>query len=169
VTASWINLTDDTQSQYEEGNRTMSRIKLASVGVIAILSLVIVSGCGTSSASGSDVDQATSSLSEDQATEIADHALRGYNEGDYGMWSRNWTDAMTSAIKEKDFLAFRDQQMKDFGTYVSIDSAELTAAKTDGFILWKFTVEYENGQQLFVMTFGQDGDRVEGVRTESVS
>jgi hypothetical protein len=51
----------------------------------------------------------TSRLSLAQAAEIAENALQAYNAGDYAVWSRDWSDAMKAAIKERDFMAFREQ------------------------------------------------------------
>jgi hypothetical protein len=149
--------------------RTTPVRALIVLGLAAIVSVIILTGCSMSAARGADDRVATTSLTREEATEIARHRLEAFNDGDYVAWSQDWSDSMKSAIKERDFLSFRDSQMNRLGEYLTIKEASFGPAKTDGYVLWKFTVEYEHGDQVLVLTFPESGDTIHGVRVEELS
>jgi hypothetical protein len=51
--------------------------------------------------------------------------LEAYNRGDYGVWSRHWSDAMKAAIDREKFESFREQTLPVTGPFVEITSVEL--------------------------------------------
>lgn len=104
------------------------------------------------------VDEAT-------ATAMAVNALEGYNAGDYAVWARDWSDLMTGAIKEADFLAFREQAMSSKGRFVAIEAVAYQQPRP-GVHRYTFTVRFE--KLTGSIWFGWlDGSRqIEGVKFE---
>jgi hypothetical protein len=148
--------------------KSVSRIVLISV----ILSIVIViAGCVAMNrqAPGASQAGADPALTLEQATAIAENALAGFKDGNYTVWSRDWTDAMKGGIKEKDFLSFREQVIANFGEYQSIASIEKTQGQNKGYIRWSVIANFEKGQIRFDFAFKEDGKLIEGVFPEPLS
>ena len=80
------------------------KTKLTTLFVVLIVA-VLASACGGSAPEG----EATSVLSQEEATAIVENAMQGLADGDYAAWSRDWSDTMKSAIPEKAFLDYRSQ------------------------------------------------------------
>jgi hypothetical protein len=136
--------------------------------IAIVLLLITVVACGQTPGSAA-TQPATSKLTREQATAIAENALEAYNNGNYAAWSRDWSDTMKNGIKEPDFRLFRDELLRSKGKYVSIAGLELTKAKTAGFVRWVVTGNFEQGQVRFNFVFKQDGDKIEGVLPEPAS
>jgi hypothetical protein len=138
---------------------------------IAVL-LLMVAGCTTApagqTATASSTEPVTSTLSEEQATGIAENALQAYNAGDYAAWSRDWSDTMKGAIKEANFLSFREQLMESHGRYQSIASMELMPGQNPGFVRWVAIANFERGQVRFGFGFPENGSQIEGVFPEPI-
>lgn len=101
-------------------------------------------------------------VDEARATAIATQAFDGFNAGDYETWSAAWSTTMKDAIKESDFLAFRDQVLAAKGRFVAIRGAEV-GSRNPGAYRWTFSVEFERGTASFAFGFKGDGSKVEGV------
>ncbi len=138
--------------------------------IVCTLLLIVMTACGTApTASSQAAEVPTSLLGREQATEIAENALRALNGGEYSAYTRDWTELMKSSITEKDFLSWRDQVMKTAGKYQSISDVQLTAAKTPGHVRWVFTCAFERARARYSLTFKQDGNQIEGVHLEPIS
>jgi hypothetical protein len=148
--------------------KNISRISLVS---IVLFIIVVMAGCTVMNrqASNTSQDSVNSALTVEQATEIAENAMRGFKEGNYAVWSRDWTDAMKGAIKEGDFLSFREQVIANYGEYRSIASIEVLPGVNKGYVRWSVIANFEKGQLRFNFGFKEDGKLIEGVFSEAVS
>jgi len=139
------------------------KIKVATLFDLFIVA-VLISACGLSATSGEMV----SVLSQDQATEILENAMQGFQNGDYAAWSRDWSDAMKNAIPEKTFLDFREQVTAQYGQFVSIQSVEIQPGAEEGYVRWVATCDFEKAQIRMNFSFLNDDIEVEGVFPEAV-
>jgi hypothetical protein len=127
-----------------------------------ILLAVLATGC-SSSADGSTTEDIAAKISETQAQAMAENALQGYNTGNYATWSRDWSGTMKAAISEQVFLEFRDQMMPETGKFISIESVEMKPGEAIGVVRFEFLANFENKQQVFMLAFLEEGDKIEGV------
>ena len=136
-------------------NRQLRLIVLTALAVLAIGAYSAFSTTSAAAPSDRAVDEA-------QATEIATNALNAFNAGDYAGWTRDWSGTMKSAIKESDFLGFRDQLMAAKGRFVAIESVDVASNKP-GTYRYTFTVAFEKGSARLGFSFAGDSPSVEGV------
>lgn len=129
------------------------------VGFVALLVIValVLAGCGTS-------EPVTSPVTEDQAIEIADNALVGYNLADYEVWTRDWSQTMTAAIGPDAFASFQEEYHAVLGDYLAIARAEGGAGADAGTYRWTFDVQFENAEIQMILGFKAGSPLVEGVR-----
>lgn len=127
---------------------------------ISIVILMLVSACTAQQ------ESVTSKLTREQAMAVVENALEAFDRGDYAAWSRDWSDDMKAAIKEKDFLGFRDNFMAKYGNYVAVSKLELLPGKNRGYVRWVATCEFAKSQLRFEFGFRPDGDKVTGVFAE---
>jgi hypothetical protein len=128
---------------------------------LALTALVVaLAACGSTAAQ----PPATPAVDETTAIAMAERALAGLNAGNYAAWSGDWSATMKSAIKEGDFLAFRDTVLGSLGPYVSVERAEL-GSKAPGTYRWTFAVAFERGKGTIAFGFADGGSKVEGVFT----
>jgi hypothetical protein len=129
--------------------------------------LVVVSlaaalaACGTTTAA--PAGGSNPPVDEAQATAIARNALEGYTSGDYAVWARDWSDLMTGAIKEADFLAFREQFLSRTGAFVAIESVTYAETKP-GVHRYTFTVRFEKLTADVWFSWFDGSPKVEGVQ-----
>jgi hypothetical protein len=110
----------------------------------------------------------TSILTENQVTAIAENALQALRAGDYDAWSRDWGDTMKMAMKEHDFQAYRESTQRRYGQYVAISQVELMPGDGPGYIYWVITSDFERSQLRYILTFREDSDKIEALRSEPV-
>lgn len=135
------------------------KTKLTTLFVLLIVA-VLASACGGSAAAAGP---ATSVFSEAQAIEVATNALaNGYNQGDSAAYLRDMDDSLKSAVTPDGFTEFIQPYKDIYGSFVSVDSAELSQAKTEGYVRWTFTCTFEKGTLYFALVFPQDGDKAAG-------
>lgn len=137
--------------------------KLTTLFILLIVA-VIASACGSSAPQG----EAVSVLSQEEATAIVENAMQGLADGDYAAWSRDWSEAMKSAIPEKAFLDYRNQLTAQYGQFVSIESVTVEPGKKQGYIRWAAVCNFENGRIKFNFSFANDGRLIEGVLPEAM-
>ncbi len=99
----------------------------------------------------------TSALTEAEAAAIGENALAALNAGDYAAWSRDWDEALKSAINEEAFLAYREQVLEAAGR-----------PRADS-VRWVLTCQFEKAKVRFIMAFPADGKRMNTVMTEPAS
>jgi hypothetical protein len=148
--------------------KPISRISLISI----ILTIIVVNaGCVAMKQQAPSTVQGSpnSALTFEQATKLAENAMNGFKEGNYAAWSRDWTDAMKGAIKEADFLSYRQQVIANYGEYQSIASIEKLPGENKGYVRWSVIANFEKGQIRFNFGFKEDGKLIEGVFSEAVS
>jgi hypothetical protein len=58
--------------------------------------------------------------------------LKAFNSGNYAAWSADWSEALKDAIREKDFLSFREQAIATAGRYVSIAGSDVRSRRDPG-------------------------------------
>jgi predicted small lipoprotein YifL len=134
------------------------KTKFATLFVLFIVA-VIVSACGSKSPS----DAPTSVLTQEQAIEIAMNALaNGYNNSDSVAYLRDMDDSMKAAVTPDGFVEFIQPYKAKYGDFVSVDSAELSHAKTSGYVRWTYTCSFEKGTLYFALVFPQNGNKAAG-------
>jgi hypothetical protein len=148
--------------------KNFTRISLVSIMLFVI---VVMAGCAPMNRQTVTTSQGSihSGLTEAQATEIAENAMKGFREGNYAVWSRDWTDTMKGAIKEEGFLSYREQVIANYGEYQSIASIEQIQSQTKGYVRWSIIANFEKGQIRFNFAFKEDGRLIEGIFPEAVS
>jgi hypothetical protein len=148
--------------------KNFTRISLVSIMLFVI---VVMAGCAPMNRQTVTTSQGSirSGLTEAQATEIAENAMKGLREGNYAVWSRDWTDTMKGAIKEEGFLSYREQVIANYGEYQSIASIEQIQSQTKGYVRWSIIANFEKGQIRFNFAFKEDGRLIEGIFPEAVS
>lgn len=148
---------DAIRAELRRPNQSTGRDNL--VGLIALLVVVVLAlaGCGTS-------EPVTSPVTEDQAIEIADNALVGYNLADYEVWTRDWSQTMTAAIGPEAFVSFQEEYHAVLGDYVAITGAEGGQGADAGTYRWTFDVQFENAEIQMILGFKAGSPLIEGVR-----
>jgi hypothetical protein len=129
------------------------------IGVVMFLLTAVACGGGSQVTE----ETAVSALSQAQATALAENAMQGFAAGDYTVWSRDWSPAMKGAIKEADFLTYRQQVMDTMGAYQSIESVTIAPSQNKGYVRWIVLTTFEKGRMEFALSFREDGALVEGV------
>ena len=134
--------------------------KLTTLFVLLILA-VLASACG--GAPSTPAGPATSALTEEQAIEMATNALaNGYNNDDRDAYVADMDDSMKAAITQEGLSEFIKPLKEKYGNFVSIESAELGHAKTEGYVRWTFTCKFEKGTLYFGLVFRPDGTKATG-------
>ncbi len=128
----------------------------------AIVSLAVVTLVACASAVGSDPGSGNRTVDEARATELAQRALEALNAGDYAGWSEHWSDDMKAAVKEENFLAFREQVMTNLGPFVAIEGVETTSVEP-GTYRYIFTLTFERGDTKLAFGFVEGSDLIHGV------
>jgi Protein of unknown function (DUF3887) len=134
------------------------QLRLIVLIALAVLAIGAYSTFNTTTAAAPS-DRA---VDEAKATEIAANALDAFNAGDYAGWTRDWSGAMKDAIKEQDFLGFRDQLMAAKGKFVAIEGVDV-ASNEPGTYRYTFTVAFEQGTAKLGFAFAGESAAVEGV------
>lgn len=110
-----------------------------------------------------------SPVTEEQAVEMAERALEGFNHGDYALWSGDWSPEMKAAIDEAAFLSFRDQTHELLGDYVEITGVTGAPGSDPGTFRWTFDIQFEHGPYRMWFGFKEGSPLVEGVVFEEPS
>ena len=111
----------------------------------------------------------TSALTEAEAAAIGENALAALNAGDYAAWSRDWDEALKSAINEEAFLAYREQVLEAAGQYQETLSIDMSPSPRADSVRWVLTCQFEKAKVRFIMAFPADGKRMNTVMTEPAS
>lgn len=137
-------------------------MKSRRMGLIAALlsEALILAACGATT------DPVASPVSEEQAIEMAENALQGFNERDYATWSRDWSDTMKSAIDENGFLSFRDQFHGQLGNYTQLTGVSGSQGADQGTYRWTYDIQFENGAYRMWFGFKEGSTLIEGVSFE---
>lgn len=114
----------------------------------------------------SESEPVESPITEVQATEMAENAMRAFNESDYTAWSRDWSETMKAAISEQAFLAFRDQYHGQLGNWVAVTNVTGSPGADEGTYRWTFDLEFENGVYRMWFGFKEGSPLIEGVTFE---
>lgn len=134
------------------------KIKFTTLFVLLVI-VVLVSACGSKAPS----EPPTSAFTEKQAIDIATNALEnGYNKADVVAYSRDLADSVKAMLTEEAFLQTQQTYMRKYGKFVSVEQAELTHAKTKGYVRWTFTSKFEKGTLYLSFVFPKDGNKAEG-------
>lgn len=141
------------------------KTKLTTLFVILSVA-VIVAACG--SASKALPGEASSALTQEEATTLIDSALQAINTGDYAAWNHDWNDAMKAAINEKTFQDYRGQVIAQYGQYLSLESVEMQPGSEKGNVRWVAIANFEKGKIKFSFGFQKDGRQVTGIFPEAV-
>jgi len=139
------------------------KTKFTALFVLLVVA-VLASACGSSAPQG----EAVSALTQDEAASLIENAMQGFKDGDYAVWSRDWSDAMKSGVNESAFLASREQVTSQVGQFVSIESVEIQPGMKKGYVRWVALCNFEKGKVNFIFGFLNEGTQVEGVFPEAV-
>ena len=136
------------------------------VGAFALVGLAALGFAATSAdRTPVPVDAQTVTVDADTATGIANSAFEAFEVGDYGGWSRDWSEAMRSAITEEAFHDWRTTVVEQLGGFVSIGAPTLTS-RQPGTYRWSFPVTFERGTATIGFGFTEDGTEIQGVFVE---
>jgi hypothetical protein len=123
---------------------------------------VLAAACGRPAPAASS-GPATSALTEEQAIAMATNALvNGYNNDDRDAYVADMDDSMKAAITREGLSEFFKPVREQYGNFVSVESAELGHAKTEGYVRWTFTCNFEKGTLYFALVFPTDGTKATG-------
>jgi hypothetical protein len=104
-----------------------------------------------------------SEVSIEEATDLAEAVLVGYNDGDYAAWTLRWDDSLRDAISEPAWLDLRASFLEKYGRFESILEARVTHADTDGAVRFSFLVRFQRGDLTLVHVYPENGDVIVGV------
>ena len=135
---------------------------------VLLVVTVLAAACGAPRASNAPQGEAVSMLTQEEATAMIDSALQAFNTGNYATWSHDWDNDMKAAIKEKGFLAYRDQVVAQYGQYVSLESVEIQPGLQKGNVRWIAIADFEKGKIKFTIGFPNDGRLIKGICPEAV-
>jgi hypothetical protein len=138
-------------------------MRKAALPIVLILGLLLAA-CSGAAPSEAPSDS-TPAVDESRAVDIATDAFTAFNEGDYSGWSRDWSDAMRSAIPQEAFEAWRASVLDELGRFVSLGIPE-RSERQPGTYRWSFPVTFERGAATIGFAFAGGGNRVEGVFVE---
>lgn len=145
------------------------KTKLSILFVLWVVA-ILAAGCGAPApASNAPQGEAVSVLTQEEATAMIDNAMQAFNTGNYSMWSKDWDNDMKAAIKEADFLAYRDQVVAQYGQYVSLESVEMQPGLQKGNVRWVAIADFDKGKIKFTFGFPNDGRLVKGIFPEEVN
>jgi hypothetical protein len=145
--------------------------RITPMTIVLTIAVVVITACAALNRedAGSPQGRLNSALTVEEATEMAENAMTGFAEGNYAAWSRDWTEAMKSAVKERNFLSYREQVIADYGAYQSIASIEKQPGANEGYVRWSIVATFEKGQIRFNFGFKEDGKLIEGIFPEAIS
>ena len=131
------------------------------LATVAVLGLVACSG-------GTSADVSTPVVSQNDARSMAENMLQAYNSGDYGAWSRDWSDEMKTAIDQATFEGFRNQTFPVTGEFLEIKNVELKPGEQDPDVArYEFRAAFESDDDvLFMIAFYPGSRKVDGVQLE---
>ena len=138
----------------------MRKLYLGSA-IVLVLGLI---ACG----SDRSVDVPAPVVSEDEARSMAENMLQAYNSGDYGAWSRDWSDEMKAAIDHATFDGFREQTFPVTGGFLEIKRVELKPGEKDPDVArYQFMASFERDDDvLFMIAFYPGSQKIDGVQLE---
>ena len=139
-----------------------------SILLVLLIVTVTVAACGVP-ASNAAQGEAISVLTREEATAMINNAMQAFNTGDYATWSHDWDNDMKAAIKEKDFLAYRDQVLAQYGQYVSLESVELQPGQQKGNARWVAIAYFEKGKIKFSFGLPNGARLIRGIFPEAVN
>lgn len=142
------------------------KVRYATLFVL-VVAAVVISACGAAPDSAPQ-GEARSVLTQDEAARMIDHALEALNTGDYESWSRDWDEAMKTAIKASDFKEYRDQVAAQYGQYVELESLEMLPGLQAGNVRWVAVASFEKGRIRYTFGFENDGRLIKGIFPEAV-
>ncbi len=110
-----------------------------------------------------------SRMTLEEATAIAETALRGLDEGDYEMFAAAWSDELRAGISPEDFERTRESTLAAAGRFVSILEARTAPGAGEGYVRFYFVCEFEAAELIYVVAFPVDGVEVVGVGIGTVA
>lgn len=95
------------------------------------------------------------------ADPILDGVLTGYNEGNYGLYSKNFDDTLKDAVTEKKFQQVRGEILKKVGKYQSRTYLGFLKQGNFSVVLWKGRFSAADGDVLIKLVASKRGDKVQ--------
>jgi hypothetical protein len=143
-----------------------------SIAIVAVLTLSMIAGCGGGSPSQSPAQsgaQASSgdvTLTEENAAfaePIVDNLLAGIKDKDYAVFSRDFSDAMKSAITEDSFISLADMLATKIGEYEKRNFIHATSMTKNGIVstVVAYAALYSNepGDVVITVIFSGDNEK----------
>ena len=106
------------------------RKHLVSILVMVVLLLLAISAAA-------DFVGQTDKQVQDVATPILDNLMRGFNQGNYDQYAKDFDDTMREAIPEQKFQQVRSQILKKLGKYKDKKYLGFLNQQRYTIILWK--------------------------------
>jgi hypothetical protein len=125
--------------------------------IVMILGLaLLVSACGEAKPAG---------LTEDQVMEVTAGILTAIDQNEYASFQNDLSDEMAAVFTEEQFGQLRDLLQTNSGSYVSMDTPELS--NSNGYAVYRIRCQYELEDVMVTVTFKIDGTQVEGLFFDS--
>jgi biopolymer transport protein ExbD len=125
--------------------------------------LLIMAMFATACGSKVSSELPASAFTKEQAIEVATNALEnGYNNADLAAYARDLDDNLKAMLNEDTAIQTQQDLMSKYGKFITVEQAELTPAKTEGYVRWLFTCQFEKGTMYFVLVFPKDGRKAAG-------
>jgi len=139
----------------------MSRSQIPLLVALLILAAVAVSGCMSPETVVSD-EEAAQVLT--YAGPIADNVMQGFNEGNYTMYSRDFSPEMRQALDEAAFEQNREFVTSRIGLYESRSDPVVTETGEFIAVTYRAAFEREDGVALrFVFKKGDESHQLHGL------
>lgn len=122
---------------------------------IALVLLIGLTACG-SNATPSEAVQ----LTDKQVRRIVNDMLDGYNEVDYGAFSKDLTPTMKLEMDEKLFKDFYDKSVDTLGWFQSVTSAKQVNSDNSS-TTWLITAKFQHSTEFFHVIFDNASGQIE--------
>jgi hypothetical protein len=95
------------------------------------------------------------------ADPILDKVLKGFDEGDYGLYSQHFDDTLKDVISKKKFLQVRKDILKSIGAYQSRTYLGYLQKGKTTVVLWKGKFAHTPDEVLIKLVLSRRGDKTQ--------
>lgn len=134
------------------------------LSALAALAFTVAACAAAGSSPAGDYTLDNPKLTREGATALAETALAGWADCDYGRFSTSWDGSMLAAIPETAFKEFCAAYTAAHGKYLAIESIDKAAAQTSGHVKWIVKTVFEKGPVTYNFVLPFDSDRITGSR-----
>jgi len=130
-------------------------VKKIGISVLAVAALGLLITAALAAPVGTK-DRQVKALAEP----ILDNLMKGFNQGDYAQFSKNFDQTMRETITEKNFQQVRDDLLKKWGKYKSKKFLGFLNQETYTIILWKAAFADTKRDVLIKLVLSKSQDKI---------